>query len=1334
MRSCEYLVTGHITREDNQESIQGLSVQAWGLYFKPWVGDVLREVCLGEDLTNRDGLFSISFHKMDLVKPIEGNLEVYLKVFDRDGRLIYDSRKQTIICDQEKRLAIELSLNPDILKCHLSRPLSWQCPNEPLISHKVIDEIQEALEILVPPSNPEYVARLKAILCAEPPLSIFDGIMRDAWDTLQGDLGAASRYRDILDIICARRAGECCVDKHGAYAKIIDEIFEGAECRKDCCQGKVSECDQPEKEPCCQGKVSECDQPEKEPCCQGKVSECDQPEKEPCCQGKVSECDQPEKEPCCPCRESLISNEKVITLTMAALHISCGHIKTAKTYLGALLDQICRFHFLGSLHRSAAKVLCEGTNARPHFQDLLEFIDTRCRGDNREFMVRNPLPCCETCLHEDLERCIRDAVCAWRRITCYTVTEVKPQRACPGDRIVILGKGFGDIPGQIVFYQKGSCKLGPEVTPEKGCNDEIFWCDEQICAIVPGNAGCGLVLLLPADTVNVCDRFIELHPTGCIQDGFEGTSPEILKFIVKDHNDNECVTPGEPLRIRWMTCAADSVKIEIIDEKNGNVIDTLDSTDMSGKWDFIATNFNVTTHLKVKITAKGQCEPEEATKEMTFVFQKPANLSINGIEITQAIQYYKAPQHLTDPADRGLDNSIRLVSNKTAWVRVYLRSGQDPSFDNGQVPQVDGTLTIERRVNNIWGVVANLTSQNGPIIAEDAFVSHDTERGNIDNSLNFVVPANIVTGLLRFRVNVLSPFVQCGKDSDTSQAIIDVNLTQTLNAAFITIGYNGPDAARTGTLNLPAPTMAQCQTETSWAMTTYPVSGNPNVRVAGTFITNTPLDDPRSGPGQCSPNWTPLLNQIANLVVSDQAANPGNWVYYGIISNGIPVTVPGCSRNAAGGVLPATGGVQGQPITYAHEIGHQFGLPHAPCGNAGTPNPTYTTYEPYDLPVDPAGTTNFTMASIGEYGLDINNGNIANPNTAEDFMSYCTPRWISLFTYNFLLNAAGLVPQVIPTGAGGTADRVIHDQKVNEFVRNPFVIEPFIHMLGVVKEGKVEVTSVSRLDTRYLVSNGRQTKYLAQLLDEEGKIIAQDFLYAFREEGTKSNKEKSSCNECDGNGAEFQFKVLLKDYSPGASLRIIKDGETVWQRDRPSKPIVVSKVRATIQEDNHVNISWRCETAEDIWIRWSDNNGDTWNALTVGLRGNSVTLNVDHLPDGDIKFQILAHDGFSTALESSNTVTLTRRPPVVSILYPQEKSPFHVDKYLHLWGMATDVSGQPISDRMFIWYLDNKEVGNGRDIWIPSPQDGKHNVALKVRNARGDEGTASSTITVKKGD
>jgi hypothetical protein len=123
------------------------------------------------------------------------------------------------------------------------------------------------------------------------------------------------------------------------------------------------------------------------------------------------------------------------------------------------------------------------------------------------------------------------------------------------------------------------------------------------------------------------------------------------------------------------------------------------------------------------------------------------------------------------------------------------------------------------------------------------------------------------------------------------------------------------------------------------------------VRVAGTFVTNTPIDDPRSCPGCCSPNWGPLLAQIGALVALDQAANPGTpWVYYGIIANGIPVNVPGCNSGA-------TGGVAGQPVTYAHEIGHQFGLPHARCGNAGG-NPNYPVYEPHDLPVDLPGTAN----------------------------------------------------------------------------------------------------------------------------------------------------------------------------------------------------------------------------------------------------------------------------------------------------------------------------------------------------------------------------------------
>jgi hypothetical protein len=128
---------------------------------------------------------------------------------------------------------------------------------------------------------------------------------------------------------------------------------------------------------------------------------------------------------------------------------------------------------------------------------------------------------------------------------------------------------------------------------------------------------------------------------------------------------------------------------------------------------------------------------------------------------------------------------------------------------------------------------------------------------------------------------------------------------------------------RTAALNLPAPNLAACQAETTWAMTAFPLSATPNVRIAGNFVTNTPIDDAHSSPGACSPNWGPLLTTVANLVAADAALTPGvQWVYYGIIANGIPVNVPECNGGA-------TGGVAGQPATYAHEIAHQFGLPHA---------------------------------------------------------------------------------------------------------------------------------------------------------------------------------------------------------------------------------------------------------------------------------------------------------------------------------------------------------------------------------------------------------------------
>jgi len=73
-------------------------------------------------------------------------------------------------------------------------------------------------------------------------------------------------------------------------------------------------------------------------------------------------------------------------------------------------------------------------------------------------------------------------------------------------------------------------------------------------------------------------------------------------------------------------------------------------------------------------------------------------LIVRGVEVTQEIQYFHADQHLTDPADRGPDNSLALVANKAAWVRVYIESDAP-----GAIPNVGGTLNVGYGILNERG-------------------------------------------------------------------------------------------------------------------------------------------------------------------------------------------------------------------------------------------------------------------------------------------------------------------------------------------------------------------------------------------------------------------------------------------------------------------------------------------------------------------------------------------------------------------------------------------------------------------------------------------------------
>jgi hypothetical protein len=77
--------------------------------------------------------------------------------------------------------------------------------------------------------------------------------------------------------------------------------------------------------------------------------------------------------------------------------------------------------------------------------------------------------------------------------------------------------------------------------------------------------------------------------------------------------------------------------------------------------------------------------------------------------------------------------------------------------------------------------------------------------------------------------------------------------------------------------------------------------------------------------------------------------------------------------------------------TLAHELGHAMGRDHAPCG-ISDPNDTDPDY-PYP---------NAGMG--GRYGYDFDLMKLVKPKPARDVMSYCTPVWISDYTYGALFD------------------------------------------------------------------------------------------------------------------------------------------------------------------------------------------------------------------------------------------------------------------------------------------------------------------------------------------
>ncbi|WP_289355607.1 hypothetical protein [Paenibacillus sp. S-12] len=328
------------------------------------------------------------------------------------------------------------------------------------------------------------------------------------------------------------------------------------------------------------------------------------------------------------------------------------------------------------------------------------------------------------------------------------------------------------------------------------------------------------------------------------------------------------------------------------------------------------------------------------------------SLSVIGLEVTQAIQHFASAL--------GPDNSVPLVANKVTLVRAYLDSGLAAG---GTIDNVTGTLTISGATYRTIQSIVPMTAKPASAI----------NRANFSDTLNFIIPAEIANGTLNLTVQATVG----GNFSAPIQTSVSFTAVKQLDILMIRIASNG----------VPAPSQASYFAAVNQLPLIYPIPTDPGQAIRYWIIPGSEVvmntHDLNTDDGMHD-----LLDDLEDI----QEETSEEKKAYALIPNNVSMRRFGTSRKWDNVALGCSYIME----SVGHELGHLYGLDHAPCGTSGNyPKDTDDDFVPVN-------------GLIGEVGVDVV-GKVAFSPTVSDFMSYCGSlglpyenQWISAYHWNKL--------------------------------------------------------------------------------------------------------------------------------------------------------------------------------------------------------------------------------------------------------------------------------------------------------------------------------------------
>jgi len=663
-----------------------------------------------------------------------------------------------------------------------------------------------------------------------------------------------------------------------------------------------------------------------------------------------------------------------------------------------------------------------------------------------------------------------------------------------------------------------------------------------------------------------------------------------------------------------------------------------------------------------------------------------ADFTVQWIEVTQAIQ--------------DMNNSVPLVVGKPTWVRVYLDIGPVA----GPVWGVEIELHGWRE--DSWGTWEALPGS--PLKLGPYLVSKPT--GPVANQQRAAF-GDFWAGYMRYPLPyswhlpgsqihlkaVLNPDKTI-PETDFANNALSVSGSGFTKKAPINLGFVPVKAAGV----TPSLTNnADLNEMLTFLQASFPV-GKINVwyKKGGPLEADYDYTFPKDG--GCGDGWANLLDDLEDIY-DGWVDRPANAFVFGLLDK-VPPSGAGCGR--MGGHVAASYVSKWSLATLAHEVGHNFGRPHAPCG-VPDPDPNYPQYKNPDGSSLPSG-------SIGEVGVNVFQPQVYNPATCRDFMSYCGPEWVSPYTYTHLFSK-------IPNNPGNNMPY----NPGNQAMSTNGAEEPHLVASGRVRDGQIDLPRPFWIDERAAGSHDEQGDgpYSLELQNAQGNVV---FIRHF--------DPYADCSGPDHDCGYFRETLPFSQ----ETMRIVfrHQGEIVrvveLSPNAPTVTVLTPNGGEIWDGAGPYTVTWHAEDADGdplvARILYSDDGGESWEPLAVNVLSDYYEIDASNLPESNnalVKVQV--SDGINTTSDVSDApFGVADKAPLVFLLWPEEGERLLPNQPVMLAGLATDPEDGPLPDDALAWFSDvDGLLGVGGNLLADALSCGAHEITLRATDSGGMVGIAT---------